>query len=369
MPVQVGEISAAIETWAPLGLASEWDRSGLAVGDPAATVRRVLVCLTPCRGAFESARKTGANLLVSHHPLIWEPLRALRTDDPYTRLCLDFAAEGIACYSAHTNLDHAPGGVNHLLAAALGLAETAPLFPAETAEQVKLVTFVPESHLEAVREAVSDAGAGKIGDYTHCSFSTAGVGTFLPGKASSPYTGTKGCMNEKAERRFETLVLKARLPVIVKALFSAHPYEEVAYDVIPLENRDQSIGLGLRGMLEKPARLDDFAEAVRRALRLRHLRYCGDRRRKVLRVAVLGGAGGGEAARIPGDIDVYVTGDVKYHDACTALDRGLSLIDAGHAGTERIVVPALARFLRRRFPDLSVSVFNEPELFIVTAGE
>lgn len=369
MPVRVSDIIDALGEWAPPGLALGWDRAGLAIGDPASLVRGVLVCLTPCREALEAAQKSGANLLVSHHPLIWEPLRALRRDDPYARLCLEFAEAGIACYSAHTNLDIAPDGVNHLLASALGLIEMRPLFPVDTAAQVKLVTFVPESHLAQVRDAVSKAGAGIIGAYTHCSFSTPGTGTFKPGDHSTPFSGRKGQVNEEPERRFETLVLKARLPKVLEALFAAHPYEEAAYDVIPLENRDERLGLGLRGSLPRAQRLEDFAERVRLALRLRHLRYCGDRRRKVQRVAVLGGAGGGETGKIPGDIEVYVTGDVKYHDACAAMDRDLALVDAGHAGTEKIIVPALSRLLRRRFSNLSVAEYKEPERFIVVSGK
>jgi dinuclear metal center YbgI/SA1388 family protein len=289
----------------------------------------------------------------------------LRADNATNQLCLDIVAAGIACYSAHTNLDVVPGGVNEVLAEALDLMDTAPLIPVPHAHQVKLVTFVPEADLEKVRNAVCQAGAGVIGDYSFCSFSGEGVGTFRPGDSASPYSGEKGAINEEHERRFETLVTKARLPAVLEALFAAHPYEEVAYDVVTLENTDPTVSLGLRGRLETPSRLDEFAEEVRHALDVSHVRVVGDPDRPIKNVAVLGGAGGGLAGQIPDDIDVYVTGDVKYHEAQDALERGLAIIDAGHHGTEKWIVPVLAKYLKSQLDELRVATFIEAEVFRV----
>jgi len=358
--VKVRDVCRAVEELAPLALAYAWDKPGLRIGDPDAEVSHVLVALTVTRAAYERARAVGAQMIVSHHPPLWEPLATLRTDDPAVRLLVDLAHDGIACYAAHTNLDLAPGGVNDALAARLGLANRRPLLPAPQGAQVKLVTFVPESHLAAVRDAVCAAGAGVIGEYTHCSFSAPGTGTFLPGEAAQPFSGEKHRVNEEPERRFETLVQKARLPRVLEALFGAHPYEEPAYDVVPLENTDRSIGLGVRGELAEPLALDRFAAAVRAALELDHVRVAGDPARSVRSVAVIGGAGGGEAARVPRDVDVLVTGDVGYHAAVDAVERGLALIDAGHDGTERGIVSELARYLSLKLPPLQATAFGEP---------
>lgn len=367
MSVRVKDIGEAIEQWAPRGLAYEWDKPGLSIGDPGAVVRKVLVCLTVTREVFQTARKAQANLVVSHHPFIFEPLKHLRSDEPHTRLCLDFAQAGIACYAAHTNLDVVPDGVSGVLAKALGLLNPTPLFAVNHAAMLKLATFVPESHLAQVRDAVSEAGAGIIGEYTHCSFSTPGVGTFKPSPKANPFSGQKGAVNEEPECRFETLVPKARLARVLQALISAHPYEEVAYDLAPLENRDTTVSLGIKGALKAPMRLSAFARLAKAALRLNHVRVVGEPKKQVRIVGVLGGAGGGEVSRIPGDVDVYVTGDVKYHEAQAALLRGLALIDAGHAGTEKGIVPVMAAFLRRRFRGLPVAAYNEAECFTVIA--
>ncbi|MDQ1257762.1 MAG: cyclohydrolase 1 type 2 [Candidatus Hydrogenedentes bacterium] len=361
----VRDVCDVVERLAPLGFAYEWDRSGLNIGDPGAEVDCVLVALTVTRPVLDAACKAGAQMIVSHHPVLWEPLKTLRTDDPATRLCLDLAQAGIACYAAHTNLDVTPGGVNDILADRLGLRNRAPLFPMPRDGQVKLVTFVPESHLDAVRDAVCAAGAGVIGPYTHCTFSAPGTGTFHPSEAANPYSGEKNRINEEPERRFETLVTAARLPWVLDALRAAHPYESVAYDVVCLDNRDPAIGLGVRGELEQPVALDVFARQACAALEVSHVRVSGDPGRMVQRVAALGGAGGGEAARVPAGIDVYLTGDIEYHDARAAEERGLAVVDAGHAGTEKWIVPELARYIEHALPSLRVETFAEPETFRV----
>lgn len=359
------DVIDVMDDWAPPALAYSWDKAGLATGHPDAKVKTVLVALSITRNALDAALKARADMIVSHHPLIWEPLKSLRTDNAISQLCLDVAASGIVCYSAHTNLDVVPGGVNDVLAQALDLMDTSPLMPVPQARQVKLVTFVPEEHLDTVRDAVCDAGAGLIGDYTHCSFSTGGIGTFFPGDDTAPYTGKKGTINEESERRFEILVPHAKLPGVLEALFEAHPYEEVAYDVFTLENTDPAIGIGVRGTLESPATLDEFAEEVRHALDISHVRVVGDPDQPIRNVAVLGGAGGDLAKDVPDDIDVYVTGDLKYHEAQDAEERGLAIIDAGHHGTEKWIVPAVANYLKSHLGDLRVATFIEPDPFRV----
>lgn len=366
--MKVREVCAAVDDFAPPSLAYEWDRAGLQIGDPEAEVSHVLVALTLTRDAFDAALRAGADMIVTHHPVIWDPLRALRTDDPYTRLCLDVAHRGIACYAAHTALDVAPGGVSAVLARQLGLLDVRPLFPAPQARQVKLVTFVPASHVAQVREAVCQAGAGVIGAYTFCSFSAAGTGTFRPGEDAQPFAGERLRLNEEPELRFEVLTPKAKLETVLHALRSAHPYEEPAYDVVCLENSDPAVGLGIRGELPGPMTLDAFAEHARVALGTPYVRTMGRGGQSVQHVAALGGSGGGEIARLPRDIDVYLTGDIGYHDAVLAEARGIALVDAGHAGTEKGIVQALAGHLAAKLMPVRVSDWEESERFTVSQG-
>jgi len=365
MSARVADLCDALEDWAPASLAYEWDRCGLQTGAREWEVRGVMTCLTVTPAAFERARKAKADLVVSHHPLIWEPLTTLCPSDPRVRLALELAQARVACFSVHTNLDVAPGGVNDLLADALDLQDREPMRAVKHALQYKLVTFVPKTHLARVREALSQAGAGAIGAYTHCSFSAPGTGTFLPGAAARPFSGERGTLNEEPEHRIEMLIPKARLPRALEALRQSHPYEEVAYDVIPLENRDPRIGLGLCGALRKTLTLDAFAARAREALDVDHVRVAGPKRKRIKRVAVMGGAGGGDIGSLPDTVDAFVTGDVRYHDAMEAMSRDIAVIDAGHAGTEKLVAPALAGFLRKRFPKTPVTAYLEPGVFRV----
>ncbi len=367
--MKVETICAAIDELAPPGLAYPWDHSGLAVGSMQAEVSRVLVALTLTPEAFRAAVRAKAELIVVHHPPIWEPLARLCTADDDTRLFLEVAEKGMACFAAHTNLDVAPGGINDAVADRLGLVKREPLLPVPHAGQVKLVTFVPEAHLAHVRRAVCERGAGSIGEYTFCSFSSTGIGTFLPSDKAKPFSGRKEMVNEEPERRFEVLVPEWRLREVVAALKEAHPYEEVAYDVYPVENDPAGIGLGVRGEVTDTMALDAFAEEVRQALALSHVRVVNApgkaAKRRVRKVGVLAGSGGGDLGHMPPGLDVVVTGDVKYHDALTARARELAVIDAGHAGMEKWVVPLLAKCLREKFRHLRVSSYTEPDLFRV----
>lgn len=362
--MKVRDICQAVEEFAPPGLAYEGDHHGLCIGHPDWEATRVLVALTVTSEVVRAAIRKHAEMIITHHPLIWEPLPALRLDVPHTRLCVELAQARIACFAAHTNLDVAPGGVNDTLAGKLDLVERRPLFPVQQAGLVKLVTFVPETHLAAVRNAVCRAGAGVIGDYTHCTFSTPGTGTFLPGEAAVPYSGKNQRVNEEPERRFETLVTKSRLSHVLEALLAAHPYEEVAYDVVTLENRDPRVGLGVRGRIPAPMSLRSFAVRVRKVLEVTRVRVVGTPEKAVRNVAVLGGAGGGHVSRVPPDVDVLVTGDVGYHDALNAQQRGLALVDAGHAGTEKCIVPVLARYLKKRLKGLRVISCDVSDPFV-----
>lgn len=352
-----------MELWAPSSLAYSWDKVGLHTGSADQSVTSVLTALTVTRDTLKAAKRAKADMIVAHHPLIWDPIETLRSDDPKSGFYADILASGIAVYGAHTNLDVAQGGVNHILAERLGLSKLRPLFSVPHTNLLKLTVFVPESHLGLVQQVAANAGAGVIGDYTHCGFHTDGTGTFKPGAGTSPHSGTKSALNHEREVRFETTVSPSVVGSVINAVKDAHPYEEVAYDLVQLENSDSRYALGLIGELPKSITLDAFATQVKAGLKIDHVRVTGKSKAKVRRVAVMGGAGGDSASKIPADVDVFVTGDIKYHDAQDGFDAGLNLIDAGHHGTEKWIAPAIRDYLKTNCPGIKVSAYMEPDPF------
>lgn len=356
----VKDICDFMESWAPPKLAYPWDRIGLQTGEPAQSVRNVLVCLTVTMDVIRLARKTGTTMIISHHPLIWEPLHHLRLDDPHSRLCVELVSASIACFVAHTNLDVTQGGVNDVLAHILELNHCKPLLSLEHLKQLKLVTFLPEAYVDEVRNALAAAGAGVIGDYTHCSFQTEGMGTFVPGAHTNPFSGEKNRLNREPEIRLEMVTDSWHLGRVLEALQKSHPYEEPAFDFIPLANSVNEVGLGRYGHLKAPLRLDSFAQEVRVRLKLPYVQIHGNPAQKVETIAVLSGSGKKLIDEIPSFIDAVVSGDLGYHDIQTALSKGLAYIDAGHAGTELPIVKVIAQRLRSAFKGISVRVYLEP---------
>lgn len=357
MAAKCREIIAVIEGLAPLGLAAEWDNVGLMLGSPETEVRRVLVSLDVTLPVVEEAVARGANLILSHHPLFFHPIKAIRLDEPQGKLVHNLIKENIMVYSAHTNLDSADLGVSYHLAVKLELEDIQVLVPTYREKYYKLVTFVPEDHEKIVREAITRAGAGWIGNYSGCTFRVAGTGTFLPMAGTRPYIGQEGELMEAKEYRLETIIPTTRVPEVLQALIKAHPYEEVAYDIYPLANEGPAQGIGRQGVLPHAVTLKDFALKVKENLGAASVKLVGDEQRKVKRVAVCGGAGSDTiaAARSVG-AEVLVTGDLKYHEAQAALAMDLAVIDAGHFATERLIVPAMVTYLQEQLQDREVMV-------------
>lgn len=351
------EIVAVLEELAPPALAEAGDRIGLQFGRPEQVVERVLVCLDVTPAVVDEAVRAGAQMLVSHHPPIWQPFTSLREDRPAQALAADLIRKGLGVYVLHTNWDKAPAGVNACLARALGLEQVESLREAEAELFYKLVTFVPEGYEDVVRDALAAAGAGVIGAYSHCSFQIPGTGTFKPLEGATPFIGTKGELERVNELRLEMILPRKNLNRVLRALRQAHPYEEIAYDVYPLANRQAGAGLGAVGNLAGAAKLADLVERVKAALGVPHVRLLGDPERPVKRVAVCGGSGGDFVALARRrQAELLVTGDVKYHQALEALALDLAVIDAGHWATERVSLPFLAEHLQNALPDLEVLV-------------
>jgi dinuclear metal center YbgI/SA1388 family protein len=324
--------------------AASWDNVGLQVGDPAWPVERVLVSLDVTGPVLDEAVDRPATLLLAHHPLLFRPLRALTPSTPAGRLALRAARHGLAVAAAHTNLDLARdgAGTNDPLVAVLGLTEVTPLTTElRDGERCKLVTFVPPEALDRVLGAVSAAGAGRIGEYERCSFRVRGTGTFRPLPGADPYSGRGvGQDAEEDEFRLEVELPTRRVGAVVRALEDAHPYDEVAYDLVPLLD-GAPVGFGRVGRLPTGLRLAELADTIREGLPAPHLRFAGDPDRQVTTVAIVGGAGDSLiGAALAAGVDVYVTGDLRHHVTLDALEQGLGLVDAGHHATEAAAMPA-----------------------------
>jgi len=359
----------ALEEWAPPALAVEKDPIGLQVGDPGAEVTGVLVTLDVTEEVVDEALRLGANWIVSHHAFIYRPFRHLRGDRPNGRLAAKLLSNGINVYVAHTNLDTAVGGVNDVLAEKLGLEHAEVLAPHVRERLKKIVVFVPEDHHMQVLNAMCEAGAGWIGNYSHCTFNLRGTGTFLPGEGTNPYIGQQGKLEQVEEVRLETVVPESAQTRVVQAMLKAHPYEEVAYDIYPLELPGRSFGLGRIGRLPERTRLKVLAERVKEAYGIPALRLVGDPDRLVSTVAVLGGSGGRYAwTALERGADVFITGDIDYHTALDSLAAGLALIDPGHH-VERLVLERVCRVLREKWapPEVKVvptTVHRDPFQFL-----
>jgi dinuclear metal center YbgI/SA1388 family protein len=343
--VHVKHIAEAVERIAPLLLAEVWDNCGLQVGDPAAEVSRVLVALTPLSEVFEEAEEKGADFLLFHHPLVFEPIKTLDTSSYPGDLLARAIRGGLAIYAAHTSYDAAPAGVSVALAQTLGLR--GPLrVVAPRGELRKLVVFLPEEDVDAVARALAAAGAGVIGNYTECTFRTRGTGTFRGGDETNPYLGERGTLEKVEEVRMETVVPAHAAGRAAEAVTAAHPYEEVAMDVYPVEGFPEGCGYGRLGTLPEPLTSRELREHVAESLGF-PARLVADSGRRIERVTVLGGSGGSFIPEVAtSGAHAYVTGDIDYHDALLAESLGLTVIDAGHAATELPSLDPLATRLR-----------------------
>lgn len=367
---KLSDIVGIINKIAPPVLAEAWDNVGLQVGDPANEIDRIMVALDPCPEAVDAAIKNSCQLLLTHHPLIFKPLKRITTTDETGRLIHQAIANRLAIVSLHTNYDVAQNGVNDLLAEALGVTSCRPLKVSHREELVKLTVFVPLTHHDALMNALLPF-SWQSGKYADCSFATSGHGTFKPLAGASPYLGKIGERESIEESRFELLIRKADLQPVLKSLRKAHPYEEPAFDITPLLNEGLQSGIGRIGLLESAPLLKDFAENVKKCLGTTFLRIVGNPEQRISKLALCGGSGASllrDAAREGADL--FLTGDIKYHEAREAQSLGIALIDAGHFATERLMVDGLSLQLekelkRRKFEADVFRCIAESDPFVV----
>lgn len=347
MSVRCHEVIGVLEEFAPRYIAEEGDPIGLQIGDPGREIKKIYVTLDLDGEVLTEAEEWGADMLVVHHTPFYRPLQKIRTDLADGDLIARIIRKEMALYAAHTNLDSAQNGVNSTLCSLLGLTEVTSLSTSWEQKLYKLVAFVPEYHREEVLAAITAAGAGWLGGYADCTFSTKGVGTFRPLEGTNPFLGELGKLAEVQEVRLETIVPEELINKVVKALLKAHPYEEVAYDLFPLVNKSNSYGLGRIGCLAEAITLESFILLVKEKLGSKTLKYSGSLEKKVKKVALCGGSGMSFFREvILAGADVYLTADIKYHEAQDALRKNIFLVDAGHFTTEHPIVSVVAEYLR-----------------------
>ncbi|MBT4483642.1 MAG: Nif3-like dinuclear metal center hexameric protein [Candidatus Latescibacteria bacterium] len=330
---KVRDVTEVLENWSPLSIAEPWDNVGLITGDPDKKVATVLITLDVTDKTISNAIENQTSLIISHHPPILKPIKNFSGSAMSSRLIREAIKHNISIYALHTNLDQAPEGVSSALAGKLGLSSLSFLAPG-TSGMVKFITYTPPEYTDSVREAAGSQGAGIIGEYSLCSFTSRGTGTYIPSSASAPYEGEPGKLSRAEEDRIEMIVSAPFAASVVEAAREAHPYDEMAYDLVPLSNAQMSFGYGAVGNLKEKMGTEQFSEHVSESLGMKILKISKGKSRYIQRVAVMGGSGRSYIdCAISCGAEVYVTGDLGHHDF---LDYGESimLIDASHRATE-----------------------------------
>lgn len=366
------EIIQLFESWSPKKLACmENDPIGLAIGTLNKPITKVLVTLDVNEAVADEAIANGCELIIAHHPPIFRRLATIRTDNPAGKLYEKLIKHDIAVYAAHTNLDVAEGGVNDLLADALQLENRSILEETYAEDVLKLAVFVPIAHADQLREALAKAGAGRIGAYEACSYTTAGEGRFRALSGANPHVGVIGELHVEEEVKVEVVLPASSKNKVLKALLNAHPYEEPAYDFIRLDQQTNRMGLGRVGYLPQEMTLRDFAEFVKKQLDVPAVRVVGDLDSTVKKVALVGGDGNKYiyTAKRAG-ADVFLTGDMYFHTAQDAQAIGLQIVDPGHH-VEKVMIAGVAKKMTALCIDKKYSVEfvqsqvnTEPFLFV-----
>lgn len=345
-----------MEMWAPKSLAYDWDNVGLQVGSHNKPVKKIMVTLDVTEAVTNEAIDKNIDLIIAHHPLLFKPLKQINTDHFRGRIIQKLIQHDITVYATHTNLDVASGGVNDMLADLLSLNNRKSLVDIQEEQLYKFVVFVPETHVQDITNALANKGAGHLGDYSNCTFQTKGVGTFKPLSGANPFIGEVNKVEHVDEVKVEAIVQESILQNVVDGVIKAHPYEEVAYDIVPLKNKGEQNGLGRIGTLEQSMSLESFVQYVKKSFGINNVRVSGQMDKSVKRVAIVGGSGEKYIqAAFYQKADVYITGDISFHFAQDAIEMGISVIDAGHY-IEQIMKSGTKMYLENKLRTLQSEV-------------
>jgi len=355
-PYTVSDLERIMESLAPTHLAQAWDNVGLIAGDSTARLERVLLCVDMTKAVVDEAVRKRADLILSYHPPIFKPVSSLRYPAPTTEAqVFECIRRGIAVYATHTALDAAEGGTNDVLAGLCGATATEPLEFADDAgpAQVKVVVFVPQSDLAKVADAMFAAGAGRIGDYSHCSYRIEGHGTFFGSDSTDPTVGRRGRLETVDEIRLESVAPLNALPAVIDAIYASHSYEEPAFDVYPLLKRPVA-GIGRCAALPRKSSLGALARRLKRLVHATNVELIGAPQRPVKRIIVVAGAAGSIPFRaVQWPHDVIITGEIRHHDALAIHRMGCAAIALGHWPSERPVLAPLAARLVTQMPRIT----------------
>lgn len=351
----IKQIIDILEELAPLDYAEGFDNVGLLVGQADTEVTGILVTLDTLENVVDEAVQKNCNLIISFHPIIFGGLKKITGANYVERTVIKAIRHGIAIYSMHTALDNSNVGVNAKICQVLGLRDTRILIPQQGTIK-KLTTYIPKTHAERLKNALYTAGGGQIGNYSNCSFSLEGTGSYKAGQGADPYLGVVGKTHYEEEIQIGITYQKAVEPKVLDALFSTHPYEEVAYEIQTLENSNPYIGMGRYGNLEKPLSEEAFLEVIKKKMHVSCIRHSDFLGKKISRVAVLGGSGSFaiSAARAV-NADVFITSDLKYHQFYEAEGKIL-LADIGHYETEQFTKDLLVDYLTKKIPNFAISL-------------
>jgi dinuclear metal center YbgI/SA1388 family protein len=351
--ITVSQVASIIESFSPLGLQENYDNAGLAIGSPSTEVKGILIALDVTPEIADEAIATGCNLIIAHHPIIFNGLKRITGATLTERIVIKAIQNDIAIYAAHTNLDSVWGGVSHKMAEKLNLSNIKVLSPANN-QLAKLVTFAPTSAAQKVRQALFDSGAGNIGNYDSCSYNTEGQGTFRGSESTNPFVGEKGELHFEPETRIEVIVPKPIISKVVAALKSVHPYEEVAFDIYPLENKNPKAGLGVIGSLQEPLNSDEFLQHVKTIFNCTQIKHSNIVKHQVKKIALCGGSGFSLLNNaISQNADIFITADIKYHGFFETENKIL-LVDIGHYESELFAIDIFYELLTKNLPTFAI---------------
>lgn len=349
----IKDVAGFIESFAPLSLQESYDNAGLITGDVNTEINTVLITLDVTEKVVDEAIQKKAQLIVAHHPIIFSGLKKLTGKNYVERTIITAIKNDIAIYAAHTNLDSVDGGVNHKICEKLGLENCRILQPGGQ-QLKKLVTYIPIQKADQVREAVFNAGAGNIGNYDNCGFVSEGLGTFRGNENANPFVGKKGEIHSEKEIRFETIFPAYLQGRIIEALLKSHPYEEVAYDIYPLDNKFDKIGSGMIGTLATPISEIEFLKQLKSTFNTGLIKHTALKRKPVEKVAVCGGSGSFLLnAAIAAGADFFVSGDFKYHQFFDAENK-IVIADIGHFESEQFTKELFYELLTKKFPTFAI---------------
>ncbi len=364
MSILVKDILKIIQNIAPESLAEDWDNSGIQLLPGINEIGKILICLEINEEVMKESMENGIDLIVTHHPLIFSPLKKITSENRTGEIIINLLKKNIMVYSAHTSFDSAYGGNNDYLAEVMGLENVRLLRDYSVTGYYKLIVFVPEESLDKVRNAICDAGAGEINNYSRCTFYHKGTGTFMPNINADPYIGKADKLEKVSEYRLESIVPGEKLEKVLSCMISAHPYEEPAYDVLKLENKINSEGLGRIGDLKQESTLEEICYMIKNKLVIEEpVSFVGTAEKRIKTIGICTGSGVDLLQdAINNGCQLFITGDVKYHDAHFARQSGIALIDAKHFHTEKIFVKNMADKLNKALNNRAVVMMSEANL-------